>query len=293
MLQLIKEPLLHFFLIGLIIFGLYGLYASEESLDHNRRITITSGEIEWLAESWKKRWNRPPTQQELDGLIREYTRELVLYREALAMGLDKEDTIVRRRMAQKLEFLSRDLVTPKDPSEQELKDWFEAHSENYTDPDLYTMTQIFLDPDKRDTEALKDAEAIRDTLNANAKIPENLAEYGDPFMLPQHYPDSPESELAKLFGSEFAQSVIALEPGRWVGPILSGYGVHVVYLHGRRVTPPPELAQVREQVHKDWVESKHEELNDQFIKGLLSRYEIIIEQTTIPIVPSGMTEAKP
>ncbi len=271
----------------------YGIYAPPERGERERTLTITAGEIEWLAKSWEKRWNRPPTSQELAGLVRDYTRELVLYREALAMGLDKEDTVVRRRMAQKLEFLSRDLVTPKDPNPQELQEWFDTHSDNYTDPDLYTITQIFLDPDKRDTQALKDAEVIRDKLNASEEIPEHLEEYGDPFMLPRYYRDRPESELAKLFGSEFAESVMTLKPGRWVGPIHSGYGVHVVYLHSHRVAPSPEFAQVREAVHKDWIENKREELNTQFIEGLLSRYEIIIEQTHRPIMPSGVAAAKP
>lgn len=291
LIQLAREPLVHFCFIGLGIFLLYDNFAPQEHVNSERTITITAGEIDWLANSWEKRWSRPPTAQELDGLVQDYTRELVLYREALAMGLDKEDTVVRRRLAQKLEFLSKDLVHPAEPSPQELRDWFAAHSEHYTDPDLYTLSHIFLNPDKRGEHTLQDAEAIRGRLSSRKEVPANIEEFGDSFMLPHYFSDRSERDLKKVFGAEFSSRVVNLELGKWSGPIRSGYGIHVVYLHHYKAAPQQTFELIKDRVRKDWMEAKREELNEQFIKGLLSRYDIIIENSTAPTLSEEMARA--
>ncbi len=164
-----KEPLLQFLLIGAAIFALYGIYAPQENSGQERTITITAGEIDWMETSWKKRWGRPPTPEERQGLIKAYVKESVMYREALAMGLDKDDTIIRRRLAQKLEFLSQDLAKPAPPAEEDLKAYFIAHTDRYQTPDLITFTQIFIDPDKRGDQTLPNAEKIKVKLTALGK----------------------------------------------------------------------------------------------------------------------------
>ena len=196
------------------------------------------------------------------------------------MGLDKDDTIVRRRLAQKLEFLSQDLIRPSPPSEAELLAYFEAHSERYRPPDLITMTHIFLDPDKRGDRTLEDAEAVKVELEALEQPPQDGRDFGDPFMLQSYYPERSQDELAKLFGGEFALSVFALEPERWHGPVLSGYGVHLVYLHQRQDAPAPTFSGVEDRVRQDWEEEKRRDLNEQFVAGLLDRYTVIIEEQT-------------
>ena len=278
--RLTREPLIHFAVIGACIYLLYGFYGPQESQELERTVTISAGEVTWLEESWAKRWNRPPTPVERQGLIDQYVRETVLYREALAMGLDKDDTIVRRRLAQKLEFLSQDLIRPSPPSEAELLAYFEAHSERYRPPDLVTMTHIFLDPDKRGDRTLEDAEAVKVELEALEQPPQDGRDFGDPFMLQSYYPERSQDELAKLFGGEFAQSVFALEPERWHGPVLSGYGVHLVYLHQRQDAPAPTFSLVEDRVRQDWEEEKRRDLNEQFVAGLLDRYTVIIEEQT-------------
>jgi len=277
---LLREPLLHFAVIGACIYLLYGLYGRQETEELERAVTITAGEVTWLEESWAKRWNRPPTPVERQGLIDQYVRETVLYREALAMGLDKDDTIIRRRLAQKLEFLSQDLIRPNPPREVELLAYFKAHSERYRPPDLITMTHIFLDPDKRGNRTLEDAEAVKVKLEALEQPPQDGRDFGDAFMLQSYYPERSQDELSKLFGGEFAQSVFALEPGRWHGPVLSGYGVHLVYLHQRQDAPAPTFSIVEERVRQDWEEEKRRDLNEQFLSGLLARYKVIIEDQT-------------
>jgi len=164
--RLTREPLIHFAVIGACIYLLYGLYGQQENEALDRTIIITSGEVVWLEETWAKQWNRPPTLVKRQGLIDQYVRETVLYREALAMGLDKDDTIVRRRLAQKLEFLSQDLIRPKPPSEAELRAFFEVNIDRYRPPDLVTRTQTFFDPDKRDVQALEEAEIVKVKLEA-------------------------------------------------------------------------------------------------------------------------------
>lgn len=278
--RLLREPLLHFVAIGACIYLLYGYYGQQEPEAQDRIVTVTAGEIAWLTESWEKKWNRPPTPAEREGLIKQYTREIVLYREALAMGLDQDDTVIRRRMVQKLEFLSQDLIRPQPPTEEQLRAYFEQHIDRYRPPDIATMTQFFLDPDKRGDQTLKDAEVIKAELEALEDFTVAGRNLGDPIMLQTYYPERSEAELARLFGAEFARSVFGLEPERWHGPVLSGYGVHLVYVHLRQTAPPPEFAQVEESVRQDWEDEKRAELNKQFIDGVLARYEVIVEDGT-------------
>ena len=288
--RLTREPLIHFAIIGACIYLLFSLYGQQENEALERTITITSGEIVWLEDSWAKRWNRPPTPMERQGLIDQYVRETVLYREALAMGLDKDDTIVRRRLAQKLEFLSQDLIRPSPPGEAELRAYFEAHSDRYRPPDLVTMTHIFFDPDKRDTQALEEAETVKISLETLEEPPADSRDYGDPFMLQSYYPERTQDELSKLFGGEFARSVFALEPERWHGPVLSGYGVHLVYVHQRQEAPAPTFSGVEDRVRQDWEEEKRRDLNEQFVTGLLARYNVIIEDEAAGAQDGGAQE---
>jgi hypothetical protein len=269
--------LIHFVIIGAGIYLLFGLYGRPDTEELEKTISVSAGEIIWLEEAWEGKWNRPPTPEERQGLIKQYVRETVLYREALAMGLEKDDTVIRRRLGQKLEFLSQDLIRPSPPSKEELQAYFEANIDRYQPPDLMTMSQVFLDPDKRGDQTLEDAEAAKAKLEAMMEPPTDLSEFSDSFMLQTFYPERSEDELAKLFGREFARSVFALEPERWHGPVLSGYGVHLVYVHAQFKAPPPVFVEVEDDVRQDWEDEKRAELNEQFVENLLARYKVIIE----------------
>jgi hypothetical protein len=269
--------LVHFLLIGAAIYGLYGLTRPAVEAVAENRITVTAGEIEWLTGSWQKRWNRAPTPQERAGLIDQYVRETVFYREALAMGLDRDDTIIRRRLAQKLEFLSEDLVATVAPTEAELSAYFTEHMEKYEFPALLTMTHIFVDPDKREEQTLADADAIGAELRTLQPPTEGAEDLGDPFMLQHYYPERSESEIAKLFGAEFARSVFELEPDEWHGPVLSGYGVHWVFVEQRIPAEMPEFAAVRDRVEQDWRDERREKFNAEFYAQLRARYEVVVE----------------
>ncbi|MBW2275489.1 MAG: peptidyl-prolyl cis-trans isomerase [Deltaproteobacteria bacterium] len=279
-----SEPLLHFLLLGAAVYALYGLVGpGSEPKAAGNRITVTSGEVDWLSASWEKRWNRPPTPEERDGLIREYVRESVFYREALAMGLDRNDTIIRRRLAQKLEFLTQDLVATVPPEAGELQTWFDEHAQRYELPALTSFTHVFVDPDRREDATLADAEGIGAALRALDPPTEGAEEFGDPFMLQSYYPERSEAEIAKLFGGEFASEVAALEPGLWHGPVLSGYGVHWVYVDGRSTAEMPQFAAVSERVVQDWEDARREKFGAEYYQGLLARYEVVIEDDREPV----------
>ena len=276
--KFLREPLLHFMLIGVVIYLLYAVFAEPAAEEVDKTIVVSAGEIEWMNTSWQKRWNRPPTSEELDGLIKQYIKETVMYREALTMGLNKHDQIIRRRLAQKLEFLAKDLVALTPPTEEELQAYFTQHQKYYTKPTLYTFTQVFIDPDKRGDATLGDAEKIKAALIAKGENIEDTSGSGDDLMLQDYYPEKDHAEIQKQFGSGFAESLVELPPGQWHGPVLSGYGVHLVYVHS--IVEPPAIVfeDVRQRVTLDWETEKGIELNEQFYKSLREQYTIVIEE---------------
>jgi hypothetical protein len=280
-LKWLREPLLHFLLIGAVIYLLYGAFAETLPEETDKTIVVSAAEIEWMQTSWQKRWNRPPTVEELEGLIQQYIRETVLYREALTMGLNKHDQVIRRRLAQKLEFLAKDLVALTPPTDEELVAYFDAHQDRYQKPALYTFTQVFFNPDKRGDTTLDDAEAVKATLTARGDAIEDAGALGDDFMLQSYYPEKDQIEIQKLFGSGFTQSLVELSPGQWHGPVLSGYGTHLVYVSSIHEPSPPVFEEVREQVVQDWTSEKSEELNEQFYANLRDSYTIVIEQPAV------------
>jgi hypothetical protein len=276
--KLLREPLVHFMFIGVAIYLLYGVFAEPVPEADDKTIVVTAGEVEWMQTAWQKRWNRPPTAEEFDGLIQQYIKETVLYREALTMGLNKHDQVIRRRLAQKLEFLAKDLVALTPPTEAELQNYFDEHQERYQEPVLYTFTQVFIDPDKRGDTTLDDAEAIKANLILKGDAVEDPGALGDDFMLQNYYPEKDVVEIQKLFGSGFTESLVELSPGQWHGPVLSGYGVHLVYISSVSEPPAPEFAALRERVVQDWTMEKGEELNDKFYASLRDQYTVVIEE---------------
>ena len=275
--KLLREPLLHFMLIGAAIYLLYGAFAEPVAEADDKTIIVSAGEIQWMRSSWQQRWNRPPTPEEFDGLIQQYIRETVLYREALTMGLNQHDMVIRRRLAQKLEYLAKDLVALTSPTEEELLAYFAEHQDRYQQPDLYTFTQVFIDPDKRGDATLTDAEEIKATLIAQGGAIEDVGALGDKIMLQNYYPEKDPSEIQKNFGTGFAESLMALTIGQWHGPVLSGYGVHLVYVSHIRESPKPVFAELRERVTEDWKIDRGEELNEVFYENLRGQYTVVIE----------------
>jgi hypothetical protein len=250
---------------------------NKNKVDNSNVVVITKGEIQWLEDNWLKLWNRPPTPEERKGIINQLVREKVLYKAAVEMGLDKEDVIIRRRMVQKIEFLTSDIIAPPVPEKGDLEGYFKENLTQYKAPDAITITQVFFDPDKRGEKTLVDADKTLALLKRQGEPKGDMKGFGDVFMLQGYYPERSKRELGKLFGSEFASTVFELEPDTWNGPILSGYGTHLVYVHSLNQATPPVFNDVANIVEKDWQEKKVQELNEAYIESLMSRYQIVIE----------------
>ncbi len=277
--KLLREPLLHFMFIGAAIYLLYGVFAEPVPEADDKTIVVSAGEVEWMQTSWQKRWNRPPTAQEFDGLIQQYIKETVLYREALTMGLNQHDQVIRRRLAQKLEFLAKDLVALTPPTEAELQSYFDEHQDRYQEPALYTFTQVFIDPDKRGDTTLDDAEAIKAKLIAQGDAIEDPGALGDGLMLQDYYPRKrTRSKSRNCSAAALPSRWLELSPGQWHGPVLSGYGVHLVYISSISEPPAPEFTALRERVVQDWTMERGEELNDKFYASLREQYTVVIEE---------------
>jgi hypothetical protein len=276
--KLLREPLVHFMFIGAVIYLLYGLFAEPVVEETDKTIVITAGEIQWMQTSWQKRWNRPPTAKEFDGLVQQYIKETVLYREAVTMGLNKHDMVIRRRLAQKLEFLAKDLVALTPPTEAELLAYFAEHQTDYQAPTLYTFTQVFFDPDKRGEATLDDAEKVKATLIAQGDTIDDPGALGDGLMLQNYYPEKDRAEIQRNLGSGFTDTLVTLAPGQWHGPVLSGFGAHLVYVSSVSQPSPPVFAELRERVIADWSLERGEELNHKFYASLREQYTVVMEE---------------
>jgi hypothetical protein len=286
--KLAREPLVHFLCMGALIYGLNAVSSGDDGGEDERVVTVTAGEVQALTEQWTRLWNRPPTGEEFAGVIRDHVRRQILYREAMAMGLDRGDIVIERRLAQKVELLAQGLNTPGEPAEDELRRWYEANPGPFQSPDRYTITHIFFDPDKRDQSTLEDAQAVLEELGTSTTAPADISPWGDRFMLQNYYPDRSELELRKLFGTGFVETLVGLEPGRWHGPVLSGYGTHLVFVHDVTRLPPPAFEDIRNQVREAWMAERVGELSEQFLDDLVERYEIVVEETEVPLTVPGI-----
>lgn len=289
--RLFKEPLIQFLIIGAAIYGAYALFGSPEEDYRDNIILVDSNRINAMISEWESRWQRPPTRQEIDGLIQQYIKEDVLYRQAVSMGLNEDDPITRRRMAQKLEFLTSDLAQMQEPAEGELETFFEENEAAYRDPDRISFSHIFIDPDARGDATLDDADQLLAQLKAEGEPTEEMLQQGDRFMLQNYFAAASERDIRRQLGSGFAESVMALEPGQWHGPVLSGYGVHLVYVFAYQEAPAPQFEAVRERVLEDWHTVKREEFNQQFLESLKERFEIIVDELPADRLLDGQIEA--
>ena len=200
MLRLIKEPLFQFLVLGACIYGAYGLFGAGDESEGDYVIVVDEGRVEGFVTGWQSRMGRAPTPQELDGMIDQFLKEEILYREASAMGLGENDPITRRRLAQKLEFLTKDIARLKEPTEGELEQYFAANIDQYREPDLITFTHVFFDPDKRDEATLEDAEAALVLLREQGEPAGDANDFGDRFMLQSYYPQKSELDIRRQFG---------------------------------------------------------------------------------------------
>jgi hypothetical protein len=269
-----REPLVQFLAIGAVLFLLFEWRGAGPA---SRRIVITPGQVDALAAGFARTWQRPPDEEELKGLIDEHVREEIASREAIAAGLDRDDTIIRRRLRQKLEFLTEDMSDLPPPTDGELNAWLDAHQDRYGQDPEVTFRQVHLSPDRRDLRLDSDAQQILAQLTAaNAQV--SVDALGDSRLLPAHVDRSSRSDVVRLFGDEFATALLEVEPDRWVGPIRSAYGVHLVFVSERIDGRVPSLDEVRPQVELDFSTDRRRRHLEATYERLLDRYEVVVER---------------
>ena len=273
---LLREPLLHFLLIGAALFAAYDI--QNDDLVENKQIVISEAEIDRLITLWEKKRQRLPTQDELQGLIEQQIREEVMYREALAMGLDQNDSIVRRRLAQKVEFISADLAALAEPTETQLANYLITNSEKFELPAHVNFVQVYISYDKHGDNVQAYANSLLKELSqADSTI--DIKTFGDSLMLDQQYEQLTEQGVSRLFGKDFTSELFTLPVGTWQGPITSGFGLHLVRIDKKSESRLPELNAVRDKVRIEWMAQQRRDMDKLFYQGLRQRYEVVIEDT--------------
>jgi len=275
--SIIKQPLLHFLLLGALLFALYSWVGDDELSTQTKEIVITPGRIETLAVNFEKVWQRAPTERELDGIINDFITEEIYYREALAIGLDQDDTIVRRRMRQKMEFITADLAERIEPTENELVEYLKNNKESYRKDPIFSFKQIYLNPDQRQATIETDIQNLLTTLNSQIH-PANIDELGDRIMLDASFDSKSQTEVDRLFRNGFGAYLLDAEPNKWAGPIQSGYGIHLVNITERIEGRDPDLEEVKAAVIRDWTNAKSKETSDRFVEALKEQYTISIQK---------------
>jgi hypothetical protein len=274
----LREPVLHFLGIGAALFGLYAWLGDRGAgAGGGGEIVVTRGRIASIAETFGLAWGRPPSEDELAGLVREFVREEVLVREALALGLDRDDTVVRRRLAQKMEFLTEDLAGLVEPRDEDLHAYLAAHPDAFRIDPRFTFSQVFLDRGRRGLALAADAAALLARLEAEGSAPDP-ASLGDSLLLEARQEDVSRRDVEAQFGAAFAARLEALPLGLWQGPIASGYGAHLVRVEARIPGRLPPLGDVRDAVVREWSATKRRELEEARFQALLARYRVAIEE---------------
>ena len=286
--QWLKEPLFHFLLIGAGIFLVYGLTANEPE-DEVNGIDITAARADRMVTMWEKRWNRPPTQEEFDGLTDQYINEEILYREALAMGLDSDDPVVRRRLAQKVKFISNDIITIDTPTDAQLQAYLDTHASRYQLSGKITFQHIYFNPAKHNADMETEAtDLLARLLEVNNGI--DMESVGDGFLHGTAFKDMKEFEVNRLLGKKFTQELFKQPVGKWIGPLASSYGLHLIYVESKSKAKTASLEMARESVLEDWTSDERKKANDAFIANLRKEYEVVISKPTSALLPEKSSE---
>src|SRR5262245_4040763 len=279
----LREPLLHFLVLGVALFAVDGyVHRGRGGVDSSKDIALTLDDLRQLDIYFESQWRRPPTAEEFKGLVENKIQEEVLYREALAMGLDKDDTIVKRRMAQKMQFLAEDVAAAHEPTTEELKTWFAKNSEKFALPSRATFRHLYFSFDRRGQHARDDAAAALGKLAGEPEDSKLASSLADPFMFQDYYGDRTPGELAKEFGPTFAQGLFSTKPGTWRGPIESGYGWHLVWIES--ITPGriPDFEEVEPDVKTGWLREQKEKAWRKAYDAMRAKYTVLFPAPSDP-----------
>ena len=283
--RLLREPLIHFLLLGAVLFGVYSFtQQGSASTAPSREIRLSLGEISQLTQLYQAQWRRLPTPQELQRMVENKVQQEILYREALAMGLDKDDEIVKRRMAQKMQFLAEDVAAAREPTTAELRSWYEKNSAKFAQPPRLSFRHLYFAPDRRGPRVRNDAEQALAKLAGqpvDAKIARSLA---DPFMFQDYYRDRAPEYLGKEFGPQFALAVAKIAPGSWQGPIESGFGWHLVFVDTAIPGRVPSFEEVEPDIRTAWLGEQKAQAWEKAYKAMRANYTVLLPG---PPAPAG------
>lgn len=274
---LLREPLLHFLLIGVALFAVYAATRdgrSDAASSHEIRLTLD--EIGQLVALFRAQWQRDPTADELQRLVESKVQGEILYREALAMGLDENDEIVKRRMAQKMQFLAEDVAAAREPSPAELQSFFAAHHELFAEPPRLSFRHLYFSPDRRGATARDDATQALARLSGQPQDAALARELADPFMFQDYYRDRAPDFVGKEFGPPFALAVAKLAPGSWQGPIESGFGWHLVFVDTVIPGRVPPLDEIEADVRVAWLGEQKKVAWQSAYREMRARYAVLM-----------------
>jgi hypothetical protein len=276
--KLLREPLFHFLILGAVLFAAYG-WLNGGLPNSENEIVVSRGQMRSLQAQFERVWQRSPTPQELQGLVDNWVREEIFYREGVVMGLDRDDPVVRRRIAQKVEFIV-DGATPVAPTAAELQSWLDAHPDKYAIGATYSLQQIYFDPARHGDGLDKTIETAR------VAIGKGRTDVGDSTMLPATVQGSAD-EIARVFGGDFEQTLRMLPVGGWQGPVRSGFGLHLVHVSAREDGRQANLEDVREAVERDLLHARTEEAGAAFYERLRANYNVRVEDAAADSKPAG------
>lgn len=265
---ILHEPLVHFFIIGGLFFGWYSL-KNEEVRDDT--IVVTEGQIQSLAQNFARVWSRPPTKQELEGLIQDHIQEEVMVREAISIGLDQNDTVIRRRLRQKMEFISDELLSRSEPTEDDLREYYQKHQEMFSEQPKMSFQHLYFNPEKQ----TKSLEEIKEKLNQQTLDPEGV---GDPFLVDSTFRMWTTRDIDGVFGGEFTDRIVDLPSGEWAGPVPSAYGWHLVYIEDKKPGTVSNYETVRRRVKDRWMLDNSRKLREAAFEQFKDKYTIEVDR---------------
>jgi hypothetical protein len=270
--KFLKEPLVHFILIGIFLFLLYGLVNKNDP--GGEVIRLDQSDVDNIIASWEMQWKRPPTEVELKSLLEQNIKQEIFYQEALKMNLDHNDEIIKRRLSQKMQFLSNDIAALKKPTEQDLQKYFETNSQKYIVPSTYTFYQILFSSDKRKDPKSDAILILKNHKNASF---EEMKNKGDKMPFPYLISNGNRNDIAYQFGSRLSDAFEEIPVNQWYGPVSSSFGEHLIYITTKAEKRVPDLNEVKKDVLLDYEYDEQQKTNEAILKELKKKYTIELD----------------